>query len=108
LDYIQGMGFTAIWITPITAQMEGNTADGSAYHGYWQQDMWVAWEQVHFDKRLTISQLWSELWIWNGRWSALSHFSPSRPKHVHDGRRCCQSHGSWLYHSRCFLRISDL
>lgn len=39
LDYIQGMGFTAIWITPITAQMEGITSDGSAYHGYWQQDM---------------------------------------------------------------------
>jgi hypothetical protein len=41
LDYIQGMGFTAIWITPITTQMEGITSDGSAYHGYWQQDMWV-------------------------------------------------------------------
>ncbi|KAJ5221488.1 uncharacterized protein N7469_010375 [Penicillium citrinum] len=40
LDYIQGMGFTAIWITPITTQMEGNTADGSAYHGYWQQDIY--------------------------------------------------------------------
>lgn len=36
LDYIQGMGFDAIWISPITAQIEGETAYGEAYHGYWQ------------------------------------------------------------------------
>jgi alpha-amylase len=29
LDYIQGMGFTAVWISPITKQIEGNTAYGS-------------------------------------------------------------------------------
>lgn len=39
LDYIQGMGFTAIWITPVTAQLTEATGVGSAYHGYWQQDM---------------------------------------------------------------------
>jgi alpha-amylase len=31
LDYIQGMGFDAIWISPVVA----NTACG--YHGYWTQ-----------------------------------------------------------------------
>lgn len=40
LDYIQGMGFTAIWISPIVKQMDGSTADGSSYHGYWAQDIW--------------------------------------------------------------------
>lgn len=35
------MGFTAIWITPITEQLTGNTGDGEAYHGYWQQHMCV-------------------------------------------------------------------
>ncbi|KAK3069278.1 hypothetical protein LTR53_012514 [Teratosphaeriaceae sp. CCFEE 6253] len=39
LDYIQGMGFDALWISPITAQVEGNTPDGTAYHGYWQQNL---------------------------------------------------------------------
>jgi glycosidase len=39
LDYIQRMGFTAIWITPITGQLPQDTGDGEAYHGYWQQDM---------------------------------------------------------------------
>ncbi|KAL2821865.1 glycoside hydrolase superfamily [Aspergillus granulosus] len=41
LDYIQGMGFTAIWITPVTAQLEQNTPYGQAFHGYWQQDIYA-------------------------------------------------------------------
>lgn len=39
LDYIQGMGFTAIWISPITKGIEGNwPSAGENYHGFWQQD----------------------------------------------------------------------
>jgi glycosidase len=53
LDYIQGMGFTAIWITPVVKQPEGRhiydpndpiTGGGgdayaaSAFHGYWGYD----------------------------------------------------------------------
>ncbi|KAF2636860.1 alpha-amylase A type-3 precursor [Massarina eburnea CBS 473.64] len=33
LDYIKGMGFDAIWITPVVT----NSAGG--YHGYWAQDL---------------------------------------------------------------------
>ncbi|CAG8931674.1 unnamed protein product [Penicillium salamii] len=40
LDYIQGMGFTAIWITPVTAQLTEVTPYGDPYHGYWQQDIY--------------------------------------------------------------------
>jgi alpha-amylase len=40
LDYIQGMGFDAIWISPITKNIEQSTAYGEAYHGYWQQDIY--------------------------------------------------------------------
>ncbi|PKX92761.1 alpha-amylase [Aspergillus novofumigatus IBT 16806] len=40
LDYIQGMGFTAIWITPVTEQLPQDTSEGTAYHGYWQQDIY--------------------------------------------------------------------
>ena len=39
LDYIQDMGFDAIWISPVTAQIEAVTAYGEAYHGYWQRDI---------------------------------------------------------------------
>ncbi|KAK8097148.1 hypothetical protein PG999_013092 [Apiospora kogelbergensis] len=40
LDYIQGMGFTAIWISPIVKNLEGDTPYGTAYHGYWAQDIY--------------------------------------------------------------------
>jgi alpha-amylase len=40
LDYIQDMGFDAIWISPITHNLEEATAYGEAYHGYWQQDIY--------------------------------------------------------------------
>ncbi|BCS20599.1 alpha-amylase [Aspergillus puulaauensis] len=45
LDYIQGMGFTAIWITPVTAQVE-DSSSGDAYHGYWQQDLYFLNSQL--------------------------------------------------------------
>ncbi|KAK0851648.1 hypothetical protein LTR03_003905 [Friedmanniomyces endolithicus] len=41
LDYIQGMGFDAVWISPITAQLPQRTGDGEAYTGYWQQDLYA-------------------------------------------------------------------
>ncbi|ORY57547.1 glycoside hydrolase family 13 protein [Pseudomassariella vexata] len=40
LDYIQSMGFTAVWISPIVKNIEGDTGYGYAYHGYWAQDIW--------------------------------------------------------------------
>ncbi|KAI8992740.1 glycoside hydrolase family 13 protein [Trametes punicea] len=39
LDYIQNMGFDAIWISPVVANVEGNTSYGEAFHGYWTQDI---------------------------------------------------------------------
>lgn len=33
LDYIQGMGFDAIWISPVVDNLAGTTATGEAYHG---------------------------------------------------------------------------
>jgi alpha-amylase len=32
LDYIQGMGFDAIWISPVSANIEGSFRWGEAYH----------------------------------------------------------------------------
>lgn len=40
LDYIKNMGFTAVWISPVTQQVQGLTSDGSSYHGYWQNDIY--------------------------------------------------------------------
>ncbi|CAK4034486.1 carbohydrate-binding module family 20 [Lecanosticta acicola] len=38
LGYIQQMGFTAVWISPVVKNPIGSTADGNSYHGYWAQD----------------------------------------------------------------------
>lgn len=39
LDYIQNMGFDAVWISPVSANVEEETAYGDAYHGYWTRDL---------------------------------------------------------------------
>ncbi|KAG9016069.1 hypothetical protein FRB93_011543 [Tulasnella sp. JGI-2019a] len=39
LDYIQNMGFTAIWISPVNQNIPGPTAYGYPYHGYWIADL---------------------------------------------------------------------
>ncbi|KAG9604717.1 alpha-amylase, partial [Aureobasidium melanogenum] len=41
LDYIQDMGFTAVWISPVVKNLNASTADGSSYHGYWAQDIYA-------------------------------------------------------------------
>jgi alpha-amylase len=39
LDYIEQAGFTAIWISPISQNWQGErSAYGDPYHGYWIQD----------------------------------------------------------------------
>ncbi|KAF1817461.1 alpha-amylase [Eremomyces bilateralis CBS 781.70] len=38
LDYIQDMGFTAVWISPVVKGVDSPLA-GENYHGFWQQDV---------------------------------------------------------------------
>ncbi|KAJ5730951.1 glycoside hydrolase superfamily [Penicillium malachiteum] len=40
LDYIQGMGFDAVMISPIIQNLEGHVEYGEAYHGYWPLDLY--------------------------------------------------------------------
>lgn len=40
LDYIQGMGFDAVMISPIVENVEGHVSYGEAYHGYWPLDLY--------------------------------------------------------------------
>lgn len=39
LDYIQNMGFDAIWISPVSTNFEGKSSYGEAFHGYWPTDI---------------------------------------------------------------------
>ncbi|KAF2166514.1 carbohydrate-binding module family 20 protein [Zasmidium cellare ATCC 36951] len=40
LDYVKGMGFTAVWISPVVKNIAGGTPYGDPYHGYWPQDIY--------------------------------------------------------------------
>ena len=40
LDYIQGMGFDAIMISPIIENIDGRVSYGEAYHGYWPLNLY--------------------------------------------------------------------
>ncbi|KAF7513129.1 hypothetical protein GJ744_010525 [Endocarpon pusillum] len=40
LDYIQGMGFTAVQISPVVENIKEDTGYGEAYHGYWVNNMY--------------------------------------------------------------------
>ncbi|KAI5850741.1 alpha-amylase [Tricharina praecox] len=55
LDYIQGMGFTAIWISPVVKNIDGRTGWGEAFHGYWAQD--IAQLNPHFGTAAELAEL---------------------------------------------------
>lgn len=59
LDYIQGMGFTAIWISPVTTAVDGNAALGDAYHGFWPKDITTI--NDHFGTGADLKELSAEL-----------------------------------------------
>lgn len=40
LDYIQGMGFDAVMISPIIENVHGRVSYGEAYHGYWPLNLY--------------------------------------------------------------------
>jgi cyclomaltodextrin glucanotransferase len=58
LDYLEGMGVTAVWLTPLFEQIEAMVWDSAPIHGYWTRDFkriharWVAGEdEVRFFAR---------------------------------------------------------
>lgn len=59
LDYIQGMGFTAIWISPVVKQIPGYTYWGEAFHGYWMENLYEL--NPHFGSPDDLKNLSSEL-----------------------------------------------
>ncbi|KAJ2980566.1 hypothetical protein NUW58_g6913 [Xylaria curta] len=59
LDYIQNMGFTAIWISPVVKNIDTYTAYGLPYHGYWALDFYSV--NQHFGTPDDLKQLSTEL-----------------------------------------------
>ncbi|KAL1961618.1 hypothetical protein VTN77DRAFT_1393 [Rasamsonia byssochlamydoides] len=59
LDYIQGMGFTAVQISPINENLPQDTIYGEAFHGYWPQNLYEL--NSHFGSPDDLKNLSSEL-----------------------------------------------
>ncbi|KAF9876922.1 alpha amylase [Colletotrichum karsti] len=56
LDYIQNMGATAVWISPIVKNVEGFIENaGEAYHGFWTEDIYQINE--HFGTEADLKEL---------------------------------------------------
>jgi len=55
LDYISNLGFDAVWISPVVANVEGTSAYGQAYHGYWAED--ITRLNSHFGTPYDLKQL---------------------------------------------------
>ena len=99
LDYIQGMGFDAVWISPVVR----NTANG--YHGYWAQD--ITQVNEYFGSKQDLVNLLNEMHnrgmylmidvvgnhMGNPRQGGVySEFVPfNSPEHYHDCNGCPRS-----------------
>ncbi|KAK9235611.1 glycoside hydrolase superfamily [Lipomyces kononenkoae] len=59
LDYVQGMGFTAIWISPIVENIPDETGWGYAYHGYWTKNIFAL--NTNFSTAADLIELATEL-----------------------------------------------
>lgn len=59
VDYIQGMGFDAVMISPVIENVEGRVSYGEAYHGYWQKDLYSL--NAHFGTHQDLIDLSDEL-----------------------------------------------
>lgn len=90
LDYIQGMGFDAIWVSPIVKNMNGG------YHGYWATDLYSLNE--NFGSEQDFKDLITEMHK-RGMWIMVdvvaNHMAPvgtdysginpfNQPEHYHD------------------------
>ncbi|WIA17732.1 hypothetical protein OEZ85_009247 [Tetradesmus obliquus] len=57
LDYLKDMGMTAIWITPIPVQVDGEFFGETGYHGYWAKDLSSTDVDPHFGSEQDLKTL---------------------------------------------------
>jgi len=111
LDYIQDMGFDAIWISPVVE----NTPGG--YHGYWAKNISAVNENFGSEQdlvNLIFAAHEKGMWVMvdvvgnhmGGTISEISGFAPfNQPEHYHDCNGCDSSCDitdfSTLYSSNC-------
>ena len=117
LDYIQGMGFDAVWISPVVA----NTPRG--YHGYWAQDLYsinpnygTADELRALSDALHARGMYLMIDIvgnhMGGDISGISQLAPfNRAEQFHDCAGCpgdCNLHNFYTYPETEHCRLANL
>ncbi|KAL7622157.1 hypothetical protein AAE478_007659 [Parahypoxylon ruwenzoriense] len=97
LDYIAGMGFDAIWITPVVANTDGG------YHGYWASDLYSI--NSHYgtaDDLKALVNAAHEKGIYIMVDVVANHMGPNIADHKPDPLNQGSS-----YHSQCDINYSD-
>ena len=69
LDYLQALGITTLWISPIIQNVDSD-ANIDAYHGYWQQDLTQV--NPHFGDSPAFDRWWLQRTISGSRSSSTS------------------------------------
>ncbi|KAL0633036.1 hypothetical protein Q9L58_008099 [Maublancomyces gigas] len=105
LDYIQGMGFTAIWISPIVQNIAGTPSSGEAYHGYWAQDLYRL--NPHFGSSSSLKALSAALHARNMYLMldvAPNHFAHAGHGATTDFSRFVPFDSASYFHPFCWIR----
>ncbi|KAK4503775.1 hypothetical protein PRZ48_004690 [Zasmidium cellare] len=109
LDYVQNMGFDAIWISPVTQQLDGLTADGAAYHGYWQTNIDAV--NQHFGSASDIQNLAAELHSRNMYFMVdivVNHYAWSGAPDTVDYSTFGPFNNQNYFHSYCAIDFNDI
>jgi alpha-amylase len=99
LDYIQGLGANAIWISPIPAQTD------NGYHGYWQKDIFEI--NPHFGTESELQNLVDECHS-RGIWVMLdvvaNHMGNQDNQNLNDFSPFNPFNQAQHYHSYCLIK----
>jgi alpha-amylase len=95
LDYIKGLGMTAIWITPVARQMKGG------YHGYWTLDPYTV--DPHLGDMAKLQEL-----VRTAHEKKLKVVLDVVPNHLGTGHPWVSdgAHTGW-FHPECPVNFSD-
>ena len=108
LDYIQGMGFDAIWISPPVKNTEATTVNGQAYHSYWQQDLYDV--NMHFgtsDDLLAVSDALHARGMYFMVDVVANHFAWPGPPNTTDYSEFIPLNSKRYFHDYCTVSDAD-
>ncbi|EEB06006.2 alpha-amylase Aah2 [Schizosaccharomyces japonicus yFS275] len=104
LDYIQELGFDAVWISPVFANIDGNDNIGEAYHGYWTKNIYQL--NAHFGTEEDLLSLIDELHrrdMWIMMDIAINSMAVAGPITPHSFKEHVPFNNPSYYHPLCWV-----